>query len=132
MPFSPPTSDKRAEASGQTLYRGPATSTLVEALLQRGGEGDLAEARAAIEALAAIPTDPGLVLVEVPLLRMRALLAQAEGDEAGYRDFRDRYRKMANCLGFEGHMALAEAMPYGPKQCPGVARARGSGPRRPW
>lgn len=93
------------------LYRGPATSIVVEALLQRGGQGDLAEARAAIEALAAVPTDPGLALFEVPLLRMRALLAQASGDEAGYRDFRDRYRKMAADLGFEGHMALVEAMP---------------------
>ncbi len=26
-------------------------------------------------------------------------------------DYRDRYRKMADELGFEGHMAWAEAMP---------------------
>jgi adenylate cyclase len=38
----------RSDASGQMLYRGLATSTLVEALLQRGGPDDLAEARAAI------------------------------------------------------------------------------------
>jgi len=41
---------------------------------------------------------------------MRALLAHAHGDEDGYRDYRDRYRKMAIELGFEGHMAWAEAM----------------------
>jgi adenylate cyclase len=99
-----------AEASGQILWRGLATSTFVEALLRRGGERDLAEARTAIENLAAIPTDPGLVLFKVPLLRMRALLAQAKGDEAGYRDYRDRYRAMATSLGFEGHMKWAEAM----------------------
>jgi adenylate cyclase len=51
------------------------------------------------------------VLFEVPLLRMRALLAQATGDQPGYRDYRDRYRKMATDLGFEGHIALAKAMP---------------------
>ena len=28
-----------------------------------------------------------------------------------YRAFRDRYRAMATSLGFEGHMAMAEAMP---------------------
>ena len=45
------------------------------------------------------------------LLRMRALLARAHGDEGGYRDYRDRYRKMATDLGFEGHMKWAEEMP---------------------
>ena len=39
-----------------------------------------------------------------------ALLAQACGDEAAYRDYGDRYREMARSLGFEGHIAWAEAM----------------------
>ena len=30
--------------------------------------------------------------------------------EASYRDYRDRYRAMAKTLGFEGHIAWAEAM----------------------
>jgi adenylate cyclase len=50
------------------------------------------------------------VLHELPLLRLRALLAQARGDEASYRSYRDRYRERANDLGFEGHMAIAAAM----------------------
>jgi hypothetical protein len=29
----------------------------------------------------------------------------------GYHDYRDRYRDMATTLGFEGHIAWAEAMP---------------------
>jgi hypothetical protein len=33
------------------------------------------------------------------------------GDETSYRDYRDRYRAMATSLGFEGHIAWAEAMP---------------------
>jgi MYXO-CTERM domain-containing protein len=34
-------------------------------------------------------------MCEIWLLRLRALLARAHGDEASYRDFRDRYRDMA-------------------------------------
>jgi hypothetical protein len=41
----------------------------------------------------------------------RALLARAHGDTTAYPDFRDRYRDMAKTLGFEGHIAWAEAMP---------------------
>ena len=48
---------------------------------------------------------------DVWLLRMRALLARAHGDDTSYRDYRDRYRAMATSLGFEGHMKWAEAMP---------------------
>ena len=43
---------------------------------------------------------------EIWLLRLRALLARGNGDEAGYRDYRDRYRAMATSLGFEGHMEV--------------------------
>jgi adenylate cyclase len=38
-------------------------------------------------------------------------MAQAQGDDATYRNFRDRYRKMAIERGFEGHISWAEAMP---------------------
>ena len=38
-------------------------------------------------------------------------LLRARGDDDAYRDYRDRYRKMANNFGFEGHMQWAEAMP---------------------
>ena len=83
----------------------------METLLERGAAGDLAEAEAAITRLVAAPADDGLVIREIWLLRMRALLARARGDETGYRDYRDRYRDMARSLGFEGHIAWAEAMP---------------------
>jgi hypothetical protein len=89
----------------------PATGVLVETLLDRGSEADVTEAEAAIERLAAAPADDGLVIRETWLLRMRALLARAHGDETGYRDYRDRYRDMARTLGFEGHIAWAESMP---------------------
>jgi adenylate cyclase len=79
-------------------------------LLTRNAEGDVQEARAAIDRLAAVPADPRLVLRDLPLLRLRALIARAEGDENGYREFADRYRELASDLGFEAHMAIAEAM----------------------
>jgi hypothetical protein len=89
----------------------PATGVLVETLLDRAADGDVVEAEAAIERLAAAPTDDGLPMRDIWLLRLRALLAKAHGDETGYRDYRDRYRAMATSLGFEGHMKWAEAMP---------------------
>jgi hypothetical protein len=79
-------------------------------VLERGAGDDVAEAEAAIDRLAAAPDDDGLVAREVWLLRMRALLARAQGDDAAYRNNRDRYRAMATELGFEGHMKWAEAM----------------------
>jgi len=97
---------------GQLLEWGtPATGVLVETLLERGVDGDVAEAEAAIDRLASAPADDGLVIREIWLLRMRALLARAHGDDTFYRDYRDRYRDMATSLGFEGHIAWAEAMP---------------------
>ena len=96
---------------GQLVYGVWGTVTLVETLLERGADGDVAEAEAAITRLAAAPADDGLVIREIWLLRLRALLARAHGDDAAYRDYRDRYRTMATSLGFEGHMKWAEAMP---------------------
>jgi class 3 adenylate cyclase len=96
---------------GRLLGTGvPATGVLVETLLDRGTEADLAEAEAAIERFAAAPADEGLVIRDIWLLRLRALLARAQGDDDAYRDYRDRYRDMATSLGFEGHIDWAEAM----------------------
>ena len=44
-------------------------------------------------------------------LRLRALLARARGEDVSYRDFRDRYRAMADRHGYDGHIAWAAAMP---------------------
>ena len=102
----------RDTAEQQTTmgFRGAASTALVEALLQRGQPADVDEAAAAVEKLAAVPTEPAFVLFDVALLRLRALLARARGDEASYRDFAQRYRAMAMSFGFEGHLALAQAM----------------------
>jgi len=97
--------------SGGSVWSALATSVLVESLLRRGGDQDVLDAQDAIDRLAAVPTDPGFVLHEIWLLRLRALLARAHGDSARYREYRDRYRDMARTLGFEGHTAWSEAMP---------------------
>jgi hypothetical protein len=95
----------------------PTTGVLVETLLDRGAESDLVEAEAAIERLAEAaterleaPTDDGLAVRDIWLMRLRALVARARGDAAAYAHFRARYRDMARSLGYEGHIAWAEAM----------------------
>jgi adenylate cyclase len=97
-------------ACGDAMFLPWATAALVQVLLRRGGQTDLQEAQAAIERLAAVPSEPGFVMNDIWLLRMRALLARARGDEVAYREYRDRYRTMANSLGFEGHIRWASEM----------------------
>jgi hypothetical protein len=95
---------------GQLAYCVPTTGVLVETLLARGTARDRVDAEHAVDRLALAPADKGWAIRELMLLRLRALLARARGDETAYRDFRDRYRARATSLGFEGHMAWAEAM----------------------
>jgi class 3 adenylate cyclase len=86
------------------------TGVLVQTLLDRGTDADVAEAEAAIERLATAPVEEGLVIRDIWLLRLRALLARAHGDTVAYRDLVNHYRAMANSLDFDGHTAWAEAM----------------------
>jgi class 3 adenylate cyclase len=97
--------------TGQLVHGVWGTSVLVETLLERGAESDLAEAREAIDRLADLRADRDSATLDITLLRLRALLSQARGDEATYRDLANRYRAMAESLGFEGHIAWAAAMP---------------------
>ncbi len=89
----------------------PATGVLVETLLDRGADGDVAAAEAAIERLAAAPADEGLAIRDIWLLRLRALVARARGDATAYAQLRDRYRDMAKTFGLEGHIEWSDAMP---------------------
>jgi adenylate cyclase len=97
-------------AQGQVGYYIPAVAFLAEALIDRGTDKDVAEAEAMIARLEAASAE-GSVVRDIWVLRLRALLARASGEEAGYRELRDRYREMATSHGFEGHMQWAEAMP---------------------
>lgn len=96
---------------GQLLSWGiPATAVLVEALLDRRADGDVAQAESAIDRLADATGDDGIAVRDIWLLRMRALLARAEGDDVAYQSLAAEYRAMAESLGFEGHKAWATAM----------------------
>jgi hypothetical protein len=53
--------------SGNAVLHAAASAALVESLLRRGSDTDMQEAAAAIERLAAVPTDPGFVLNEICL-----------------------------------------------------------------
>jgi hypothetical protein len=84
----------------------------VETLLERGAEGDLAEAQEAIDRLANLLAD-GSAIREITLLRLRALLARARGHDVAFQDLVSRYHAMAESLGFEGHLAWANTMMEG-------------------
>jgi class 3 adenylate cyclase len=96
--------------AGRLGYGVFGTGVLVEALLERGADGDLAEAQEEIDWLANLPTDEGSAIREITLLRLRALMSRARGDAVAYRDLVSRYRAMAESLGFEGHIEWANAM----------------------
>jgi adenylate cyclase len=96
--------------TGEVLYRGRATTILVESLLMRGCVGDEEEAQAAVDRLAGASTDPGFVVFAIPLLRLRALLARARGDQATFRDHAHRYHAMATDCGFERDTMIARSM----------------------
>jgi adenylate cyclase len=87
------------------------TGAVAEALIARGTDSDLSEAEAIIDRLAASLPGTPWVTRDVYVLRLRALLAAARSNDAVYRQFRDRYRQMANDLGYEGHMKWAAEMP---------------------
>ena len=67
--------------AGRLVYGVWGTGVLVETLLERGAEGELAEAQEAIDGLANLRADHGSAMREITLLRLRALLARARGDE---------------------------------------------------
>jgi len=98
--------------AGRLGYGVWGTGVLVQTLLERGAEGDLAEAQEAFDWLANL-LDDGSAAREITLLRLRTLLARARGDNVVYRGLVSRYRAMAESLGFEGHIAWAEAMVEG-------------------
>ncbi|KAA0096740.1 cyclase [Mycolicibacterium sp. P1-18] len=93
--------------SGQFAHGVIATRILVETLLRRGGRGDVDEADAAIERLASAGRDD-LAIVELVLLRLRALAARARGDDVACRHSLGRCRERATALGFEGFVAHAQ------------------------
>ena len=97
--------------AGHLFYGVWATSVLIQTLLERGVEDDLVEAREAIDWLTMVAGEGDSAILEVMLLRLRALLCRVQDDQRAYRDLAGRYRAMASELGFEGHLVWANAMP---------------------
>lgn len=96
--------------AGQVGWCNSATGVMVDVLLARGQESDIREAEVATERLAAVTRqDTGLAMREVILLRARALIARARGDQAGFDDGWSRYRAAAHAHGYLGHIAMADA-----------------------
>ena len=84
----------------------PAATSLI------GRESEVSEIKGAVKAHRLVTlTGVGGVGKTRLAIEVAALLASAQGDGVGYHDLRDRYRTMATDLGFEGHIAWAEAMP---------------------
>lgn len=101
---------RRRVARGIPLVSRLGTGVLVETLLERGADGDQAEALELVDWLANLAAAGGSVMLDLMLLRLRALMARSEGDEPGYRESVGRYGAMAESLGFDGHVAWAEEM----------------------
>lgn len=94
------------------FYGSWGTGVLVEALLLRGAESDVSEARRRVDELADLWTDDGSAMRDLWLLRLRTLVARASGD-AVFPELLSRYRGLAKSLGYQGHIAWAEAMTDG-------------------
>jgi hypothetical protein len=87
-----------------------ASCVFVETLLDGGEEAALTEAEDAIDRLANLPTEQTPAVIDITLLRLRALMARARGDDVDFKDLASRYHAMAKSLDYEGHIAWAEAM----------------------
>jgi len=78
--------------TGQLTYGAPFTAFLVELLLDRGADSDVAEAQSALDRAAKLPPDEGLVLRDITLLRPRALLARGRGGHRWHQQAQTRHR----------------------------------------
>ncbi|WP_409428624.1 AAA family ATPase [Mycobacterium sp. SMC-11] len=87
-----------------------ATGILVETLLERAADGDLAEADEAIHWLESLRPGQRSAMCEIVLLRLTALLCRARGDVVAGAEVVNRYRALAESFGFERHIDWAEEL----------------------
>jgi adenylate cyclase len=95
---------------GEMGWRSLAMEELAALLLRHGGAAGLDEAATVIDDLAALTRERGAIAYDPPVLRLRALLAQSEGDLVVAREMARQYLASATKLGFEGHIVAASAM----------------------
>lgn len=96
--------------NGYPVYAAWGIGVLVELLLDRGADGDVAEAESAIDRMGILWAGGRSAIRDITELRLQALLARAHGDRLSYRDLARRYRTVAESLGFEQHLEWARAM----------------------
>ncbi|WP_135452971.1 AAA family ATPase [Mycobacterium sp. DL99] len=96
--------------AGRPGYGVFGTAALVEVLLDRGADCDLAEAQTTIDRLSDLRAEQDSAIRDITLLRLNALLARARGDDIAFRGLVPRYRAMAETFGFEGHIDWADGM----------------------
>lgn len=94
--------------AGRVYYGVWAIGVLVETLLERGAEGDAAEAQSAIDQLADLLGDNHSAVGDIVRLRTQVLLARARGDVA-LPDLLRRYRGWAQEYDFDVDIKRAEA-----------------------
>ncbi|MGK2879613.1 MAG: ATP-binding protein [Mycobacterium sp.] len=87
-----------------------AAECLVEGLLLRGNPGDFDEAQEVGPWLDQLAFEDGLVLLDLYSLRIHAMLARAEGDDARFHELLQRYRSLAVAQDFAGHITMAEEL----------------------
>ncbi len=97
-------------AAGNLFYGVWGTSVLAQTLLERGTQSDVAEAQHEIDRLTILCADQRSTMLEIALLRLRALVSRARGDDVASSELVSHYCAMAKSLGFEGHIAWAEEM----------------------
>ena len=91
---------------GQFAWGIAASAAFVGTLLGRGDGGDLAEAEEVTDRMETAPLELASEFLDVWVLRMRALLADARGDAGLYRDYRDRYRAIGDVTRVPGAHAV--------------------------
>ena len=96
--------------SGGAIWSALATTVLVEALLRRGGDGDLAGSAGRGRPVGGGADRPGLGAARDLAAAAAGAAGACPGDEAATATSRIATESMATELGFEGHMAMAEAM----------------------
>ena len=96
--------------AGRLGYGVWSTGVLVETLLARGGEGDLAEAQEEFDRLADLAADQDSAILRHHVATASRAVSPRPRRRLAYPELVGRYRDMAKSLGYEGHIDWAEAM----------------------
>lgn len=96
--------------AGRTGWSVCGIDLVVQVLLDLGSADEVTVAAELVERLDSLAVGQGSAICDITLTRLRALLARAHGADSAYRELVIRYRARAESLGFEGHVAWADAL----------------------